>query len=98
MNLIVQDGLEVASDALLNIRKSVQYVKASESKKKQFFQFVEQVCEIDTSIGLRSYWVNRWDSTYTMLESAINYRQAFHRLSLIGKQHKWCPSNDEWLI
>ena len=96
LNLIVQDGLKVASDALHKIRQSVHYVRASESRKKQFFQCVEQVGGIDTSIGLRSDCVTRWNSTYTMLESAINYRRAFHSLSLIDKNYKSCPSNDEW--
>ena len=32
-----------------------------------------------------------------MLESAINYRRAFHSLSLIDKNYKWCSSNDEWI-
>ena len=31
-----------------------------------------------------------------MLESAINYHRAFQSLSLINKNYKWCPSNDEW--
>ena len=88
MNLIVQDGLKVASDALLKFRQSVHYVKASKSRKKQFFQCIEQDGEIDTSIGLRSYCVTRWNSTYTMLESAINYRWDFHSLSLIDKNYK----------
>ena len=59
LNLIVQDGLKVASDALHKIRQSVHYVKALESRKKQFFQFFEQVDGIDTSIGLRSDCVTR---------------------------------------
>ena len=74
----------------------MHYVRASESRKKQLFQCVEQVGGIDTSIGLRSNRVTRWNSTYTMLESVINYRRAFQSLSLIDKNYKWCPSNDEW--
>ena len=96
LNLIVQDGLKVASDALLKIRQSVQYLRASESMKKQLFQCVELVGGIDTSIDLRSYCVTRWNSTYTMLESAINYRRTIHSLSLIDKNYKWRSSNDEW--
>ena len=91
LNLIVQDGLKIASDALHKIRQSVHYVRASENRKKQFFQCVEQVGGIDTSIGLRSDCVTRWNSTYPMLESAINYRQTFHSLSLIDKNYRWCP-------
>ena len=69
LNLIIQYGLKVASDALHKIRQGVHYVRASESRKKQFFECVEQVGGIDTSIGLRFDYVTRWNSTYTMLES-----------------------------
>ena len=31
-----------------------------------------------------------------MLYSASNYRRAFHSLSLIDKNYKWCPTNNEW--
>ena len=64
---------------------------------KLFFQCVEQVGGIDTSIGLRSYCITRWNSTYTMLDSAIKYRRAFHCLSLVDKNYKWCPSKNDWV-
>ena len=32
-----------------------------------------------------------------MLDSAIKYRRAFHCLSLVDKNYKWCPSNDDWV-
>ena len=60
LNLIVQDGLKVASDALHKIRQSVHYVRASKSRKKQYFQCVEEVGGIDTLIGLRSDCVTRY--------------------------------------
>ena len=43
LNLIVQDGLKVASDTLHKIRQIVHYVGASKSRMKQLFQCVEQV-------------------------------------------------------
>lgn len=36
LNLIVQDGLTVISDALEKSRDSVQFVKASQSREKMF--------------------------------------------------------------
>ena len=95
LNLIVQDGLKVASDTLHKIRQSVHYIRASESRMKQFSQCVEQVGRIDTSIGVRSYCIIRWNFIYKILEIAIKYRRTFHSLSLIDKNYKWCPSNDE---
>ena len=44
----------MSSDALHKIRQSVHYVRASKSRKKQYFQCVEEVGGIDTLIGLRS--------------------------------------------
>ena len=96
LNLIVQDGLKVASDTLHKIRQSVLYVRASESRMKKFSQCVEQVGMIDTSIGVISNCITKWNSTYKILEIDIKYHRAFHSLSLIDKNYKWCPSNDEW--
>ena len=62
---------------------------------KLFFQCVKQVSGIDTSIGLRSDCITRWNSTYTMFGSTIKYPRAFHSLSLVDKNCKWCPSNDK---
>ena len=95
LNLIVQDGLKVASSALHKIRQSVHYVRASERRMKLLFQCVEQVGGIDTSIDSRLNCITKWNSTYTMLKSAIKYHQVFHSLSLIDKNYKWFPSNDE---
>ena len=59
LNLIVQNGLKVASDTLQKIRQIVHYVRASKNRMKQFSQCVEQVSDIDTSIGLRSDCITR---------------------------------------
>jgi len=51
MNLIVQDGLKVVSDAFHKIRQSVAYVR-EQSRTLQFFERVRNVGDIDTTIGL----------------------------------------------
>ncbi|CAK8576547.1 unnamed protein product [Lathyrus sativus] len=96
LNRIVQDGLKVASDVLHKIRQSVHYVRASESRTIQFFNCVNNVDGIDTSIGLRTDTPTRCNSTYIMLESAINYQRAFYTLSLCDPNYKLCPSIVEW--
>ncbi|KAF7815103.1 zinc finger BED domain-containing protein RICESLEEPER 2-like [Senna tora] len=97
LNLIVQEGLKVASGALNKIRESIKYVKASEARMISFNECVAQVGGIDTGMGLRLDVSTRWNSTYVMLESAIKYRRAFGSLSLFDKNFKNCPSNEEWM-
>lgn len=80
MNLIVQEGLKVATVALSKIRESVKYVKGSETRMKKFQECVQAVGNIDNSIGLRLDVCTRWNSTYLMLESAVKYRKVFYSL------------------
>lgn len=44
------------------------------------------------------YVPTRWNSTYSMLEAALDLKSAFHRLGQIDKQYKHNPSNDEWNV
>ncbi|KZV17238.1 hypothetical protein F511_20769, partial [Dorcoceras hygrometricum] len=97
LNLIVQEGLKVATAALNKIRESVKYVKGSESRMKKFEECVVAVGGIDTSISLRLDVSTRWNSTYLMLESAIKYKKAFASLQLNDRNYKYCPSSEEWL-
>ena len=96
LNLIVQEGLKVVGGALDKIRESIKYVKASEGRMKSFHECVSQVGGINTKIGLRLDVSTRWNSTYTMLESAIRYRRAFSSLQLIDRNYKFAPTNEEW--
>ncbi|KZV40262.1 hypothetical protein F511_29621 [Dorcoceras hygrometricum] len=75
LNLIVQEGLKVATASLNKIRESVKYVKDSESRMKKFEECVVAIGGIDTSISLRLDVSIRWNSTYLMLESAIKYKK-----------------------
>ncbi|XP_017416757.1 zinc finger BED domain-containing protein RICESLEEPER 3-like [Vigna angularis] len=77
LNIIVQEGLKVASDALQKIRESIKYVRGSEARKIAFKECVMQVRGIDSKVGLRMDVPTRWNSSYLMLESAIRYRHAF---------------------
>uniref|UniRef100_A0A151UI99 AC transposase n=1 Tax=Cajanus cajan TaxID=3821 RepID=A0A151UI99_CAJCA len=96
LNIIVQEGLRVASDALHKIRESIKYVRGSEARKIAFKECVVQVRGIDTKVGLRMDVATRWNSTYLMLESAIRYRRAFGSLAIRDRAYVHCPSNDEW--
>lgn len=52
LNLIVNKGLEVGSSLLKNIRESVKYVKASDSRKDSFAACVESAGIENNTAGL----------------------------------------------
>ncbi|XP_010535246.1 PREDICTED: zinc finger BED domain-containing protein RICESLEEPER 2-like [Tarenaya hassleriana] len=96
LNIIVQAGLKVISDALDKIRESVKYVRASEARMKAFDECVEQVGgNIRASLCMDV--ATRWNSTHMMLVSALNHRYAFSSLALIDRNYKFCPTNEEWI-
>ncbi|KAG7594290.1 Ribonuclease H-like superfamily [Arabidopsis thaliana x Arabidopsis arenosa] len=95
LNLIVQEGLSVASELLENIRESVRFVKASGSRKDAFAACVESV-GIRSGAGLSLDVSTRWNSTYDMLARALKFRKAFARLKECDRNYKSLPSEDEW--
>ncbi|RYR50204.1 hypothetical protein Ahy_A07g036794 [Arachis hypogaea] len=96
LNLIVQDGLKIAHDALDKIRESVKYVRGSESRMIRFKECVSAIQGLNFTSGLHLDVTTRWNSTYIMLESAIKYRKAFEYLKATDHAYKYCPSVDEW--
>lgn len=96
LNLIVQEGLKAANDALHKIRDSIRYVKASEARKIAFRECVDKVKGIDTKVGLRLDVPTRWNSTFVMLESALRYRRAFGMFTICDRNYKYGPLQDEW--
>ena len=95
LNIIVQEGLKVAKEALYKIRESVKCVKASEWRLRQFHKCVEEVYLDDIGSFLRLDVSTRWNATYMMLEIAIKYRRAFNSLTFNDRSDMLCPPNEE---
>lgn len=51
---------------------------------------------INVSGGLRFDVSTRWNSTYLMLESALQYMKAFEFYKVADRSYKQCPSDEEW--
>ena len=95
LNLIVEEGLKMARETLYKIRESVKYVRALEGRFRQFHKCVEEVHLDDIGSFLRLDVSTRWNATYMMLESAIEYRRAFNSLTFNDRSYNLCPSNEK---
>ncbi|XP_024179003.1 zinc finger BED domain-containing protein DAYSLEEPER-like [Rosa chinensis] len=80
LNLIVRSGLSILDKSVVSIRNAVRYVRSSSSRLDTFKMCVEKeildvrkVCILDVP--------TRWNSTFLMLETAMELRKAFDRLA-----------------
>ncbi|KAJ1699071.1 hypothetical protein LUZ63_007583 [Rhynchospora breviuscula] len=74
LNLIVQDGLSELSDEITKVRETMKYIRHSQARMEKFRLAASQVKASDK----RPVWdvPTRWNSTYLMLELALQLRPA----------------------
>ncbi|XP_047964539.1 zinc finger BED domain-containing protein RICESLEEPER 2-like [Salvia hispanica] len=92
---MVQEGLEVASEALDKIRASIKYVKASEARMIEFKECARKT-GIELPSSLRLDVPTHWESIYLVLDSGIKCRRAFCLLEFEDLAYKYCPTEEEW--
>lgn len=93
---IARDGLALVETHVRNIRMALKFISSSQSRQKEF----GEICE---SFNLKNRrFVDddmnpRWNSTYLMLQSCKDYRDAitafYHK-----KQSQYFLSDDDWNI
>ena len=95
MNLIVKDRLEIIKGAIENFRYSVAYWTTTPKRVEKFEKIAKYVhVSIDKKIALDCK--TRWNSTYTMLSTALPYKAVFTRASRVDRQYTCCPTEEEW--
>jgi hypothetical protein len=95
LNLIVKDGLEELKDAIENIRDSVAYWIATPKRVEKF----EEIAKFVKVVGKKKIGLDcrtRWNSTFSMLESALPYKVVFVRASRVDRQYTSLPTEEEW--
>ncbi|KAK9725648.1 hypothetical protein RND81_05G159700 [Saponaria officinalis] len=79
LSLTVREGLKEAVDSIVRIRNAVRFVRSSPARLSKFNNCVKKE-QIDSNRHLCLDVETRWNSTYLMLDSALIYRKAFHKL------------------
>nr|XP_009764968.1 PREDICTED: zinc finger BED domain-containing protein RICESLEEPER 2-like [Nicotiana sylvestris] len=95
LNLIVQEGLKVIEDGISNVRNSVLYWIASSGRIERFEE-AARLLHISCTKKLEYDCPTRWNSTYLMLRTALDYKEVFTKLSLNDTNYRCFPTEGQW--
>ncbi|CAO2174338.1 unnamed protein product [Urochloa humidicola] len=98
LNLIVKDGMSIMEKGIEKIRDSVGFWCATPKRHEKFEKMASSLnIPYTKRIGLDC--TTRWNSTFIMLSTAIEYQAIFDRLALREKLFTpICPSTAEWIF
>lgn len=92
---IVQEVMEACRDVIHKTRESIRHVKSTQASLGKFNEIAQQV-GINSGRRLVLDCPIKWNSTYLMLESAIEYRGAFSLLQEHDPSYSKALSETEW--
>ncbi|WOK92737.1 zinc finger BED domain-containing protein RICESLEEPER 2-like [Canna indica] len=78
-----------------DIRESVKYIKGSPARLHKFNEIARQL-QLSTTKRLILDVSTRWNSTYVMLESALQFKDVFPRYHERDPNYKSLPSYEDW--
>uniref|UniRef100_A0A803NCA5 HAT C-terminal dimerisation domain-containing protein n=1 Tax=Chenopodium quinoa TaxID=63459 RepID=A0A803NCA5_CHEQI len=81
INLIVWDGIKQHGVCIDRVRNAVKHVKNSPARISRFKDLVQKA-NIDSKASLSFDVHTRWNSTFTMLDTALKFQRVFRGLSL----------------
>ncbi|XP_022882494.1 zinc finger BED domain-containing protein RICESLEEPER 2-like [Olea europaea var. sylvestris] len=79
INLIVKEGLKEFNPSIDSIRNAVKYFRSSPSRLTKFKCCIEREKIACTKLAILDV-PTRWNSTFLMLDSALNFEKAFERM------------------
>ncbi|KAH0639010.1 hypothetical protein KY285_035596 [Solanum tuberosum] len=95
LNLIVQEGLKVIGESIGKIRDSVLYWIGSAGRIERFEE-AARLLRCSCKKNLEYDCPTRWNSTYLMLRTALEYKEVFKKLSLTDSNYKSYPTEEQW--
>ncbi|KAL3524831.1 hypothetical protein ACH5RR_013203 [Cinchona calisaya] len=95
LNLIVREGLDEIKVCIQRVRNVVKYVKAYPKRKLEFLQLADQEL-IPKGKMLVLGICTRWNSTYSMLGSALHIRRAYDRMKSRDSNFKNPSLAEDW--
>ena len=94
LNIMVQHGLEQVKSIIEKVHETVDFLNSSEPRLKRCSELVSQYNVQEQKLVLECK--THWNSTYDMLDYAINFRKVFPRYALHDHNYDCCPNDDEW--
>lgn len=95
LNVVAQDVIASIHGIIYNIRESVKFIKASPSREEKFAEIALQL-EIPSTKTLSLDTTTQWNTTYSMLCAALEYKQAFNLLETCDDNYNEAPSAEDW--
>ncbi|XP_059446001.1 zinc finger BED domain-containing protein RICESLEEPER 2-like [Corylus avellana] len=94
-NLMVQDGLAEIGDIVDCVRDGIKYLVASEGRLVKFASHAKNL-----QLSKKKLFLDvptRWNSTYMMLATALEFREVFPMYGYNDQIFTWVPSHEDWV-
>jgi hypothetical protein len=95
LSLLAQDGFSEIRSVLYKIRECIDYVNGSSLRRQRFQEAINNGSLQDREMPTLDVPA-RWDTTFLMLESSLEFITAFNHLEQLDDDFKVNPSAEEW--
>ncbi|XP_075512776.1 zinc finger BED domain-containing protein RICESLEEPER 2-like [Primulina tabacum] len=93
LNLLVQDGLSEIHNIISNVRESVKHISASEFRLNIFSEIAKQLQLSSKKLVMDC--CTRWNATYCMLSTALEFKDVFPRYQQRDPTYNTLPSEED---
>ncbi|KAG5227456.1 zinc finger BED domain-containing protein [Salix suchowensis] len=95
LSLLVQDGFDEIRGVLYKIRHSIEYFNATPIKRQNFCEVINRL-KVQGSAMISQDVPTRWETTFLMLERALELREVFSHLEQVDGDYTVKLSTVEW--